>query len=97
MTPRHGQVAARPQASLSNARREALSTHVLWFTARTASMMGTLGLAARGYFVEPGRSTRTVARGRASFPVADAAPEELKTYGVEAVPGCRGFKEQVVL
>ena len=51
-------------------------------------MMGTLSeLAARGYFVElrqvdKDRSTRS----RIPFPVADATPEELKTYGVEAVP-----------
>ena len=84
-------VAARvpkPVAAAPDAKRFRLRMYFDSHCPHCERMIGTLSeLAARGYFVElrqvdTDRSTRV----RIPFPVADATPEELKTYGIEAVP-----------
>ncbi|MGK5083732.1 conjugal transfer protein TraF [Bdellovibrionota bacterium FG-1] len=84
-------VAARvekPSAVAPDAKRFRLRLYFDSHCPHCQRMIGTMSeLAARGYYVELRQidQDRSI-RARIPFPVTDASPEELKTYGIQAVP-----------
>jgi hypothetical protein len=77
-----------PPATPPDAKRFRLRLYFDSHCPHCERMMGTMSeLAAHGYYVELRQVDRDRStRAKIPFPVTDATPEELKTYGVQAVP-----------
>jgi glutaredoxin len=77
-----------PPATPPDAKRFRLRLYFDSHCPHCERMMGTMNeLAGLGYYVELRQVDRDRStRAKIPFPVTDATPEELKTYGVQAVP-----------
>lgn len=78
----------KPSAPAPDARRFRLRLYFDSHCPHCQRMLGTVSeLASRGYYVELRQTDQDRSiRAQIPFPVADASPQELKSYGIQAVP-----------
>jgi hypothetical protein len=78
----------KPSAPAPDAKRFRLRLYFDSHCPHCQRMLGTVSeLASRGYYVELRQTDQDRSiRAQIPFPVADASPQELKSYGIQAVP-----------